>query len=54
MGNDPSKPTTLHGRISATLPPIVSQYGYNDNSEWVDKGTKAFASEADREQFICK
>lgn len=53
MGNEASKPQ-LYTRISKALPPLAPQYGTNDNIDWVDKGTKAFASEGDREQFICK
>lgn len=54
MGNENSRPTTLYGRVSKAIPPMAPQYGLNENSEWVDKGVKAFASEGDREQFICK
>jgi hypothetical protein len=56
MGNENSKPgpTTLYGRISKAIPPTAPQYGVNENSDWVDKGMKAFASEGDRDQFICK
>jgi hypothetical protein len=56
MGNETSKPgpTTLYGRISKAIPPTAPQYGVNENSDWVDKGMKAFASESDRDQFICK
>jgi hypothetical protein len=56
MGNETSKPgpTTLYGRISKAIPPTAPQYGVNENSDWVDKGMKAFASEGDRDQFICK
>ena len=53
MGNEESKPQ-LHTRISKALPPLAPQYGTNENIDWVDKGTKAFASEGDREQFVCK
>ena len=53
MGNEVSKPQ-LYTRISKALPPLAPQYGINENIDWVDKGTKAFASEGDREQFICK
>jgi hypothetical protein len=52
MGNEESKPQ-LYTRISRALPPLAPQYGLNENIDWVDKGTKAFASEGDREQFIC-
>jgi hypothetical protein len=52
MGNEESKPQ-LYTRISKALPPLAPQYGHNENIDWVDKGTKAFASEGDREQFIC-
>jgi hypothetical protein len=52
MGNEVSKPQ-LYARISKALPPLAPQYGINENIDWVDKGTKAFASEGDREQFIC-
>jgi hypothetical protein len=52
MGNEESKPQ-LYTRISKALPPLAPQYGINENIDWVDKGTKAFASEGDREQFIC-
>jgi hypothetical protein len=52
MGNEESKPQ-LYTRISKALPPLAPQYGLNENIDWVDKGTKAFASEGDREQFIC-
>jgi hypothetical protein len=52
MGNETSKPQ-LYARISKALPPLAPQYGINENIDWVDKGTKAFASEGDREQFIC-
>ncbi|KAM0695486.1 hypothetical protein Q7P36_005845 [Cladosporium allicinum] len=51
MGNEVSKPQ-LYARISKALPPLAPQYGINENIDWVDKGTKAFASEGDREQFI--
>ena len=54
MGNETSRPTTLYGRVSKAIPPMAPQYGLNENSEWVDKGVKAFASEGDREQFICE
>lgn len=54
MGNEESKPQTLYRRISKALPPIAPQYGVNENSDWVDKGTKAFASDGDRDQFICQ
>ena len=52
MGNEVSKPQ-LYARISKALPPVAPQYGNNENSDWVDKGTKAFASDGDRNQFIC-
>lgn len=52
MGNEVSKPQ-LYTRISKALPPLAPQYGTNENIDWVDKGVKAFASEGDREQFIC-
>jgi hypothetical protein len=52
MGNEVSRPQ-LYTRISKALPPLAPQYGPNENIDWVDKGTKAFASEGDREQFIC-
>lgn len=52
MGNEVSKPQ-LYARISKALPPLAPQYGINENIDWLDKGTKAFASEGDREQFIC-
>ena len=52
MGNEVSKPQ-LYTRISKALPPLAPQYGINENIDWVDKGTKAFASEGDREQFVC-
>jgi len=51
MGNEVSKPQ-LYTRISKALPPLAPQYGTNENIDWVDKGTKAFASEGDREQFV--
>jgi hypothetical protein len=54
MGNEESKPQTLYRRISKALPPVAPQYGNNENSDWVDKGAKAFASDGDRDQFICK
>jgi hypothetical protein len=54
MGNEESKPQTLYRRISKALPPIAPAYGVNENSDWVDKGTKAFASDGDRDQFICQ
>jgi hypothetical protein len=44
--------TTTH-TISKAIPPTAPQYGPNENSEWVDKGAKAFASDGDRDQFIC-
>jgi hypothetical protein len=53
MGNEESKPATLYRRISKAIPPTAPQYGPNENSEWVDKGAKAFASDGDRDQFIC-
>ena len=52
MGNEESKPQTLYRRISKALPPVAPQYGNNENSDWVDKGAKAFASDGDRDQFI--
>ena len=54
MGNEESKPQTLYRRISKALPPVAPQYGNNENSDWVDKGAKAFASDGDRDQFICE
>ena len=54
MGNEESKPQTLYRRISKALPPVAPQYGINENSDWVDKGAKAFASDGDRDQFICQ
>ena len=54
MGNEISRPPTVYGRISKAIPPVAPQYGTNENCDWVDKGVKAFASEGDREQFICK
>lgn len=50
MGADASKPALYHN-ISKALPP-ADPYGIHANSDWVDKGSKAFASAADREQFI--
>lgn len=50
MGNEVSRPQLYH-RISRALPP-TNNFG-GDNSDWVDKGVKAFASDGDRDQFIC-
>lgn len=52
MGSGASRPT-LYNRVARAIPP-VTVHALTADSEWAGKGVKVFASEKDREQFICK
>lgn len=52
MGSGASRPN-LYTRVARAIPP-VTVHALTADSEWAGKGVKVFASEKDREQFICK